>query len=161
MKLDALAAETLEICRKAGLTIATAESCTGGMIGASLTAIAGSSDVMDRGFITYSNEAKQQMLGVSKASLEKYGAVSEKVAQEMAEGGLNMASTDLCVAVTGIAGPGGGSVEKPVGLVYLACARPNSATIVERHVFEGTRDEVRLQTVKRALELLKIQASVL
>jgi len=160
MKLDVFAQKTLEACRTHGLTVATAESCTGGMIGAALTAIAGSSDVVDRGFITYSNQAKMDMLGVTPEALDKYGAVSELVAEQMAQGGLRAAQTDLCVAVTGIAGPDGGSADKPVGLVYLACAKKNSAPIVERHVFEGDRADVRFQTAKRALELLRIQSLV-
>jgi len=160
MKLNHLAEETLEVCRNANLTIATAESCTGGMIAAALTAIAGSSDVVDRGFITYSNQAKQDLLDVSEETLIKHGAVSENTVEQMAEGGRAAASTDLCVAVTGIAGPGGGSSQKPVGLVYMACAKKDSAVIIERHVFEGTREDVRFQTTKRALELLKIQALV-
>lgn len=160
MKLDGLATEVLDHCRKAKLTIATAESCTGGMIGAALTAISGSSDVVDRGFITYSNQAKQDMLNVSADALKMQGAVSELVAEQMAEGGLKAAKTGLCVAVTGIAGPGGGTDKKPVGLVYMACAKINSSTIVEKHIFEGNRDDVRIQTAKRALELLKIQSLV-
>ncbi|WP_417820809.1 CinA family protein [Terasakiella sp.] len=160
MKLDQLATQTLQACRDHRLTVATAESCTGGMIGAALTAIAGSSDVVDRGFITYSNQAKMDLLSVESDALDQQGAVSEIVALQMAQGGLRAAKTDLCVAVTGIAGPGGGSEEKPVGLVYLACAKKDSAPIVERHVFEGDRDQVRFQTAKRALELLKIQALV-
>lgn len=160
MKLDHLAEDVLEHCRKAKLTIATAESCTGGLIAGALTAIAGSSDVVDRGFVTYSNKAKEDMLGVSADALETHGAVSEIVVEQMAEGGLEQAGTGLCVAVSGIAGPDGGTDEKPVGLVYLACAKENSSTIVEKHVFEGNREAIRLRTVKRALELLKIQSLV-
>ena len=160
MKLDSLAEEVLEVCRTAGLTIATAESCTGGLIGGALTAISGSSDVVDRGFITYSNEAKEELLGVSHDALETYGAVSEVVVEQMAEGGMKKAGTGLCVAVSGVAGPGGGSEEKPVGTVYLACAKKNSTTIVEKQLFDGNREQVRQLTTKRALELLKIQALV-
>lgn len=158
MDFEDIATEVLNICREKGLTVSTAESCTGGLIGATLTAVSGSSDVVDRGFITYSNQAKHEMLGVSSASLDQYGAVSEVVAQEMSEGGVLKANTGLCVAVTGIAGPTGGTAQKPVGLVYISCAKKNGVTVVEKHVFAGTRDEVRQQTVKRALELLKDQA---
>lgn len=160
MKLTSLAEETLQACRDTGLTVSTVESCTGGLIAGTLTEIAGSSDVVDRGFVTYSNQAKHDLVGVSLKTLEAFGAVSPQVAHEMAQGGLKKAKTDLCVAVTGIAGPGGGSAEKPVGLVYMACSRKDHVAIEERHVFEGDRAQVRQATVKRALELLKIQASL-
>jgi len=156
---DELASEVLELCRSKKLTVATAESCTGGLIAGALTEIAGSSDVVDRGFVTYSNKAKHEVLGVLRADLEAYGAVSAVVAQEMAEGGMKAAGTDICVAVTGIAGPGGGTEDKPVGLVYLSCAKKGVLTIVEKHIFEGDRADVRRQTVKRALELIADQAS--
>ncbi|WP_417782417.1 CinA family protein [Terasakiella pusilla] len=156
---DELASEVLELCRSKKLTVATAESCTGGLIAGALTEIAGSSDVVDRGFVTYSNKAKHEVLGVLRADLEAYGAVSDVVAQEMAEGGMKAAGTDICVAVTGIAGPGGGTEDKPVGLVYLSCAKKGVLTIVEKHIFEGDRADVRRQTVKRALELIADQAS--
>ena len=149
---------SLEMCRKNGLTVATAESCTAGMIGGYLSAIAGSSDVLDRGFITYSNQAKQDLLGVSAKDLDQFGAVSGVVAKSMAEGGLKEAGTGICVAVTGVAGPGGGSDDKPVGLVYLACARNQLDTIIEKHIFSGNRDEVRRQTVQCALHLITRQA---
>ncbi|WP_028878676.1 CinA family protein [Terasakiella pusilla] len=156
---DELASEVLELCRSKKLTVATAESCTGGLIAGALTEIAGSSDVVDRGFVTYSNKAKHEVLGVLRADLEAYGAVSDVVAQEMAEGGMKAAGTDICVAVTGIAGPGGGTEDKPVGLVYLSCAKKGVLTIVEKHIFDGDRADVRCQTVKRALELIADQAS--
>lgn len=149
-----LAEKTLDTLRDKQLTLSTAESCTGGLIAGALTAVAGSSDVVDRGFVTYSNQAKQEMLGVLKADLDSYGAVSDVVAKAMAEGGVRHARTDICVAVTGIAGPGGGTETKPVGLVYLACARKGFETLVEKHVFKGDRDQVREQTVKRALEMV-------
>ncbi|NVK18083.1 MAG: CinA family protein [Methylocystaceae bacterium] len=154
---DELAEKTLVTLRAKGLTLATAESCTGGLIAGALTAVAGSSDVVDRGFVTYSNQAKQEMLGVLKADLDSYGAVSDIVARAMAEGGVKNAKTDMCVAVTGIAGPGGATETKPVGLVYLACARQGVKTVVEKQIFAGNRDEVREQTVKRALELVLVQ----
>lgn len=151
---------SLEACRKQGLTVSTAESCTAGMIGGYLSAIAGSSDVLDRGFITYSNQAKQDLLGVSAQDLDQFGAVSDVVAKSMAEGGLIEAGTGICVAVTGIAGPGGGTDEKPVGLVYLACARNQLETIVEKHIYMGSREDVRRQTVQCALQLIARQAAV-
>jgi len=151
---------SLESCRKKALTVATAESCTAGMIGGYLSAIAGSSDVLDRGFITYSNQAKQDLLGVSAQDLDQFGAVSDVVAKSMAEGGLSKAGTDICVAVTGIAGPGGETDDKPVGLVYVACAKQQQATLVEKHIYSGTRDEVRRQTVQRALQLITRQAEL-
>ncbi|WP_417789030.1 CinA family protein [Terasakiella pusilla] len=156
---DELASEVLELCRSKKLTVATAESCTGGLIAGALTEIAGSSDVVDRGFVTYSNKAKHEVLGVLRADLEAYGAVSDVVAQEMAEGGMKAAGTDICVAVTGIAGPGGGTEDKPVGLVYLSCAKKGVLTIVEKQIFDGDRADVRRQTVKRALQLIADQAS--
>lgn len=139
----------------AGKTIATAESCTGGLIAGALTDIAGSSAVVDRGFVTYSNQAKQDMLDVPAELIEKVGAVSEEVARKMAEGALAVAGTDRTVAVTGVAGPGGGSVEKPVGLVHFAVARHGGDTVHSRHVFaDMDRREVRQATVQVALSML-------
>lgn len=148
----------LNKCREGGLSITTAESCTGGLIGSYLTAISGASDVFERGFITYSNQAKHDLLGVKGEDLEKFGAVSSCVAIAMAEGGLKGVSKGLCVAVTGIAGPGGGSDLKPVGLVYIACAGSKQKTKLEKHIFKGGRDDVRAQTVKAALKILLAQA---
>ncbi|MDB5411008.1 MAG: hypothetical protein JWL84_5920 [Rhodospirillales bacterium] len=144
----------LDACRAAGLRLATAESCTGGMIAAALTEIAGSSDVVERGFVTYSNEAKTALLGVPAALIAAHGAVSAEVAEAMASGALAHAPVELAVAVTGIAGPGGGSAAKPVGLVYLGIARRGRATRTERHVFAGDRSAVRHAATVRALELL-------
>lgn len=152
--LRQVAAELLENCRRQGLVLATAESCTGGLIGAALTAIAGSSDVFDRGFVTYSNQAKNEVLGVSKRTLASHGAVSEPAARAMAEGAIERSRAHLAVAVTGIAGPGGGSPDKPVGLVHFAVARKGAATTARHKVFPGDRDEVRAATVAFALELL-------
>ena len=112
----------LELCRGKWLKIATAESCTGGLVAAALTEIAGSSDVVDRGFVTYSNDAKKAMLGVPEATLASHGAVSRETAEAMAQGALAHAPVDLAVAITGIAGPGGGTAGKPVGLVHFAAA---------------------------------------
>ena len=141
-------------CRATGLMLATAESCTGGLIAATLTAIAGSSDVVDRGFVTYSNEAKTDLVGVDPVLIATHGAVSEPVARAMAEGALARSRAALTIAVTGVAGPGGGSAEKPVGLVWFGCARRGGATISARQVFPGDRAEVRRATVAEALAML-------
>jgi nicotinamide-nucleotide amidase len=144
----------LASCRAAGLKVTTAESCTGGLIAATLTAIAGSSDVLDRGFVTYSNEAKTDMLGVPAGLIASVGAVSEAVARRMAVGALARSRADLAVAVTGVAGPGGGSAEKPVGLVWFGLARRGAPTHARHVVFAGDRFAVRRQTVAEALRLL-------
>jgi nicotinamide-nucleotide amidase len=149
-----LAVRVLEACRARGFRVATAESCTGGMIAAALTDIAGSSDVVDRGFVVYSNQAKHEMLGVPEAMLAEHGAVSEPVAVAMAEGALARSPADIAVAVTGIAGPGGATPTKPVGLVHLACARRGGATTHHRIVFPGDRAAVRAATLVHALEML-------
>lgn len=137
------------------LRLATAESCTGGLIAGALTEIAGSSSVMDRGFVTYSNEAKTEMLGVNAATLAAQGAVSRETAMEMAQGALLQSKADIAVAVTGIAGPSGGSAEKPVGLVHLA-ATGRQGRMLHREMRYGDigRDAVRLATVRTALELV-------
>jgi nicotinamide-nucleotide amidase len=150
----ALAEAVLAHHRRAGKKLATAESCTGGGIAAALTEIAGSSDVFERGFVVYSNEAKTELLGVPTALIAAHGAVSEEVAAAMAAGALARSRADLALSVTGIAGPGGGTPTKPVGLVYIGCARRGDAPAVERHVFPGDRAAVRAATVRRALELL-------
>lgn len=145
----------LDACRARGLLVVTAESCTGGLVAAALTEIAGSSDVVERGFVTYSNEAKEELLGVPRALLAAQGAVSEPVARAMAEGALAHASrAALSIAVTGIAGPGGGSETKPVGLVFIATARRGRPTLSERHVFPGDRRAIREASVARALAML-------
>jgi nicotinamide-nucleotide amidase len=149
------AERVLALCRAARLKVATAESCTGGLIAATLTAIAGSSDVVERGFVTYSNEAKTALVGVPEALIAAHGAVSEPVARAMAEGALDRSLAEIAVAVTGVAGPGGGSAEKPVGLVWFACAREGRPTVTAREVFPGDRAEVRRATVARALELVR------
>jgi nicotinamide-nucleotide amidase len=153
-ELEAKAVAVLNACRAAGLRLATAESCTGGMIAAALTAIAGSSDVVERGFVTYSNEAKTALLGVPAALIAAHGAVSAEVAEAMANGAVAHAPVELAVSVTGIAGPGGGSEAKPVGLVHLGIARRDRPTRTERHVFPGDRTAVRYAATIRALELL-------
>jgi nicotinamide-nucleotide amidase len=134
--------------------LATAESCTGGMIAAALTDIAGSSDVVDRGFVTYSNEAKLEMIGVSAATLATYGAVSRETALEMARGALMRSRAGIALSVTGVAGPGGGSIDKPVGLVWFGLAMARREPIAERRLFGGRgRAFVRRRSVLTALEM--------
>jgi nicotinamide-nucleotide amidase len=149
------AARLLEIFRARGLKLATAESCTGGLVAAALTDIAGSSDVVDCGFVTYSNEAKQAMLGVPAATLKRHGAVSAQTAQAMAAGALKNSNADVTVAITGIAGPGGGSKAKPVGLVHFAAAHRDGRRLarVRRYGKIGRR-RVRERSVAEALELV-------
>ncbi|HWD59501.1 MAG TPA: nicotinamide-nucleotide amidohydrolase family protein [Stellaceae bacterium] len=150
----ALAAEVLAACRSKGWRVATAESCTGGLVAAALTAIADSSDVVDRGFVAYSNEAKTALLGVPEGTLASAGGVSAETARLMAMGAVSRAGVDLAVSVTGIAGPGGGSVEKPVGLVCLGVATKDSVRS-ERHLFPGDRAAIRRAAMIRALDMLK------
>jgi len=152
------ATELLAACRTNGLRIATAESCTGGLISGLLTAVPGSSDVVDRGFVTYTNEAKHEMLGVPDDLFATQGAVSTEVARAMAAGVLERSDADLAVGVTGVAGPGGGTATKPVGLVHLSACRKGGATIDERCVFSGDRSDVRIQAVAVALEMLRALA---
>ncbi len=147
------AAQLLDHCRALGLQIATVESCTGGLVAAYLTAIPGSSDVVERGYVTYSNAAKAEEVGVDPRLIERVGAVSAEVAEAMAAGAVARSPADLAVSITGIAGPGGGSADKPVGLVYIGCALRDAPTLVERHVFPGDRDAVRSASVRAALEL--------
>jgi len=154
------AACVLEACRTHGLRVATAESCTGGLVAGALTEISGSSDVLDRGFVTYSNAAKQTMLGVPAAILEQHGAVSRETADAMAAGALAMSDADLAVAVTGIAGPGGGSAEKPVGLVHFAAAARGGRRVHrEKRYGDVGRSAVRKEAVAEALALLELLAS--
>jgi nicotinamide-nucleotide amidase len=158
-ELRLAATAVLDACRARGLKVATAESCTGGLVVGALTEIAGSSDVVDRGFVTYSNEAKQQMLGVSRATLDTHGAVSRETAEAMARGALGNAQADLAVAITGIAGPGGGSAGKPVGLVHFAAAsRAGALTHIEMRYGEIGRSQVREKSVLQALAMLKALA---
>ena len=156
--LHKLAEQVLSACRRNGLTLATAESCTGGMVAAALTDIAGSSDVLERGLVTYSNGAKSELLGVPTALIATHGAVSAEVAEAMAVGALRLAPVDLAVAITGIAWPGGGSTEKPVGLVWFGSGGRGGAIGTESHIFPGDRAAVRLAATKRALELLRAAA---
>ena len=144
----------LALCRKRHWMVATAESCPGGLVVAALTEIAGSSDVVDRGFVTYSNAAKQSMLGVTSATLKKFGAVSRETAEAMAAGALANSDADLAVAITGIAGPGGGTEQKPVGLVYIALAGEEGTQVVERN-FPGDRKRIRQFATQQALEMIR------
>ena len=154
--IKALATELLDLCRVHDLKIATAESCTGGLIIGALTEIAGSSDVVDRGFITYTNLAKQQSLQVNPVTLHKYGAVSEQTATEMVFGTLTESEASIAVSVTGIAGPGGGSAKKPVGLVHMAAQKWGNDPLHEEHHFGDIgRAAVREATIIAALTLLK------
>jgi nicotinamide-nucleotide amidase len=134
--------------------VATAESCTGGLVAGAITEIAGSSEIFDRGFVTYSNTAKTELLGVPVALIEKHGAVSEQVARAMAEGALRNSHADVAVAVTGIAGPGGGSVEKPVGLVHFACATKSETQHIEKRFGALSRTDIRAAAVAVALQLV-------
>jgi nicotinamide-nucleotide amidase len=146
----------LELCRSKQLRIATAESCTGGLIAATLTEIPGSSDVVERGFVTYSNEAKQEMLSVPAATLRQFGAVSRETAAAMASGALAHSPAELAVSVTGVAGPGGGSPEKPVGLVHFAAASRDGQLIHrERRFGDIGRAQVRQASVGEAFAMLR------
>jgi nicotinamide-nucleotide amidase len=149
-----LATAVLAACRAKGWHVATAESCTGGLVAAALTTIPGSSDVVDRGFVTYSNQAKMELLGVPETTLAAVGAISAETALAMAAGAVSRAGVDLAVSVTGIAGPGGGSAEKPIGLIYLGVATKTTCRS-ERHVFRGDRNGIRRTAMIRALEMLK------
>ena len=149
-----LARRLLAACEATGVRLVTAESCTGGLIAACLTEVPGSSSVLDRGLVAYADAAKQDLFAVPAASLRDHGAVSEAAARAMAEGALSRApACDLAVAVTGIAGPGGGTAEKPVGLVHLAAVRRGLPTLHRAEVFRGDRSAVRLATVEAALLL--------
>jgi nicotinamide-nucleotide amidase len=154
-ELRAAAMDVLDRCRARGLKIATAESCTGGLVAAWLTEIPGSSDVVDRGFVTYSNDAKRTMLEVTSEILEKHGAVSRATVEAMARGALAQSGADLAVAITGVAGPGGGSIDKPVGLVHFAAAtRAGRLMHREQRYGDIGRSEVRRLSVLQALDLL-------
>lgn len=150
------AAALLAACRARGIMLATAESCTGGLITATLTAIPGASDVVDRGFVTYSNEAKSELVGVPMTLIQSDGAVSESVVRAMAEGALARSRATMAVSVTGFAGPGGGSFEKPVGLVWFGLAQKNrDAVITERRMLPGDRAGVRTAAVAHAFAMIR------
>ena len=155
LDIRSLAAELLDLSKERGFTVATVESCTGGLVCGALTAIAGSSAMVQGGLITYANEAKAALAGVPAALLETYGAVSEPVARAMAEGGRERLDATFAVSITGVAGPGGGSVEKPVGLVHFACVGPPGTQHRERRFGELSRDEIRRLSVLEALDLLR------
>ena len=157
--LYSIAEETGRILAGRGWLVTTAESCTGGWVGQALTMVPGSSRWFDRGFVTYSNDAKQAMLGVRQLTLSKSGAVSEEVVREMALGAIARSRADLAVAVSGVAGPDGGSPDKPVGTVWIAWAMRDGTCNAQRFVFPGDRDSVRRQSVIRALEGVAASAS--
>ena len=157
LEIETLARLLLDEARQRGVRIVTAESCTGGLVAAALTSIEGSSDVFERGFVTYSNRAKEEMLGVPGDLIADVGAVSESVARMMAEGALEASNAHLAVAITGVAGPGGGTPMKPVGTVHIATARTNqSVHHRQEHFFEEeTREGVQMAAVQMALEMLR------
>jgi len=152
--LTAKADDVLALCRQHGLMLATAESCTGGLVAAALTAIPGSSSVVERGFVTYSNHAKIEMLGVPGALIEAHGAVSAEVARAMAEGAVSHSRADVSLSITGIAGPDGGSASKPVGTVHIAAALRGTLTLHRACLFAGDRESVREQSALVALDLI-------
>ena len=152
--LHQLSRQVGEALGELGATITTAESCTGGWIAKVITDLSGSSAWFERGFVTYSNEAKHQMIGVDSATLETHGAVSEAVVREMAQGALYAAAADYSVAVSGIAGPNGGSAEKPVGTVWFGFASKKEGTVAHHQCFDGDRDSVRRQATEYALQTL-------
>jgi nicotinamide-nucleotide amidase len=157
--LHALARHVLDLCRARGLLVATAESCTGGLVAGALTEIAGSSDVVDCGFVTYSDAAKQRLLAVSAATLNRHGAVSAETAAAMAKGALKNSQANIAVAITGIAGPGGGSKEKPVGLVHFPAAARGGRIVARRRLYGAIgRGRVRERSVAEALMLLALLA---
>ncbi|MBS0233575.1 MAG: CinA family protein [Proteobacteria bacterium] len=150
------AKQLIDTLRQQHRMLTTAESCTGGLVAAAITAVAGSSDVFFGGFVTYADDAKAQMIGVDRELINHHGAVSAAVAHAMADGAVRTTGADLAVAITGIAGPGGGSPHKPIGLVYIAIASVFDAPRVERHMFgEAGRDEVRLASLRAALKMLQ------
>ena len=146
-----LTAQLIDKLKDKGWTITTAESCTAGMIMAQLTAVSGASAVVDRGFVTYSNQAKSDLLGVQETTLKIYGAVSAETAYEMVTGASDQAGGSAAIAVTGIAGPDGGSIEKPVGTVWIASSTPQAGVLCKTYLFAGDRQDIRDQTVSAAL----------
>lgn len=150
----ALEEQIVNLMREKNLTLAVAESCTGGMLSSRIIEVAGVSDIYKAGFVTYANEAKQNLIGVKEETLRDFGAVSEQTAREMVLGAIKAAKADMAVATTGIAGPGGGTKEKPVGLVYIACGNKESIT-VKKNLFDGDRQHVREASTETALQMLK------
>ena len=161
VEINNRASNILKLCKKKGVTIVTAESCTGGLIAGCLTEIPGSSSVIDGGFVTYSNQAKMSMLSVKLEQLDHYGAVSEEVARSMAEGALGSSAADIAIACTGVAGPGGATNTKPVGLVHLSCALRMHPTLHKSCNFSGERSTIRLATVKAAFGLIEAQLNII
>ena len=153
-----LAQSVLDACRARGWRLATAESCTGGLVAGALTATAGSSEVVERGFVTYSNEAKSELLGVPPETIAAHGAVSAETTAAMAKGAIARAPVDLAVSVTGIAGPGGATATKPVGLVLIGLARRDGSCRTESRIFSGDRSAIRWAALEVALELLRAEA---
>ena len=149
------ASEMIEACRANHLMVATVESCTGGLVAGSITSVSGSSDVLDRSFVTYSNEAKNELVDVPMEFIEKYGAVSAEVAEAMARGGIAHSNAQIAVSITGIAGPGGGTKSKPVGLVHFGCLRKGGRLSLHRKIISGNRDGVRETSVLIALKMLR------
>ena len=154
-----LAESVLATCRARGWRVVTAESCTGGLVAAALTAVAGSSDVIERGFVAYSNKSKMELLGVPQEIIAEHGAISADSAAAMATGAVARAGVDLAVSVTGVAGPGGGTPQKPVGLVYIGVATRGGASRVERRIFPGDRAAIRRAAVVEALEMLRAETA--
>lgn len=152
--MESLANTVVELLKEAHMTVTTVESCTGGLLSSTLVDVPGVSEVLNQAYVTYANEAKEALVGVRKETLEAYGAVSEQTAREMAEGGAAAAGAQAALSVTGIAGPEGGTAQKPVGLVYIGCFLEDS-TVVEKHIFQGSRRQVREQSATAALTLLK------
>lgn len=152
--MESLANTVVELLKEAHMTMTTVESCTGGLLSSTLVDVPGVSEVLNQAYVTYANEAKEALVGVRKETLEAYGAVSEQTAREMAEGGAAAAGAQAALSVTGIAGPEGGTEQKPVGLVYIGCFLEGS-TVVEKHIFQGSRRQVREQSAAAALTLLK------
>jgi len=153
-----IAEAVLAACRRRGWRVATAESCTGGLVAAALTAISGASDVFERAFVTYSNESKIEMLAVPRETIVSHGAISAETAEAMARGAARRALADVAVSVTGIAGPRGATAQKPVGLVYLGVARRDGACRVERRIFPGDRAAIRQAALVEALQMLRDEA---
>tara|TARA_Y100001936_G_C16024163_1_gene641390 strand:+ start:77 stop:568 length:492 start_codon:yes stop_codon:yes gene_type:complete len=153
-KLIKIAEQVILACERNNLRLVTAESCTGGLISACLTSVSGASKIYHCGYVTYTNQSKTDLLGVSAEILNEHGAVSKNVSKLMAIGAISSGDSDISVSVTGVAGPNGGTIEKPVGLVHISVARKNFEILHEKHLFDGNRETIRLQTVKSSLALL-------
>jgi nicotinamide-nucleotide amidase len=152
--IESLAEQIIKLCTTQKKKIVTAESCTGGLVAAALTHVAGSSAVVERGFVTYSNDSKTELLAVMPEMIEDYGAVSPEVAEAMAKGALEFSLADIAVSVTGIAGPGGATADKPVGLVYLGLTDRSGVTFHYQCMFKGSRETIRMHSVHEALKLV-------